>query len=91
MVTIMLYDINTISELVEALGGPTKLAHEHGVTASNISNWSLRGFIPPSWHFRLYLALRERGLTVNPDLLEMTPEQYRIAFPRKKTNATVAA
>lgn len=76
----MTYDINSIDELVDELGGPTKLAVAYGYTPANISNWSLRGYIPPSWHLRLYLELRARGLTAHPDLFELTDEQARLAF-----------
>lgn len=87
----MSYDITSIGQLVDALGGPTKLGRDHGVTASNIANWSLRGYIPPAWHLRLYLELRKRNLTADPDLFEMTPEQARLAFPKRKNACAVVA
>ena len=91
MFTIMTYDVDTIDDLISLFGGPTKLGQELGIGDNAICNWSARGFIPPSWHLRLYVDLRRLGKTANPELFEMPPESGRVLFPRGKSVEHVAA
>lgn len=60
-----MYDIKTIDDLVDALGGDTALAAELGVSQPAVANWKARGEIPGGWHMRLMAKLVARGLTVD--------------------------
>ncbi len=94
MVPAMSYDIDTIDGLVEALGGPSDLGAALGLSPSAVCNWSLRNFIPPSWHFRLLYELKIRGLTAHPSVFEATEEQFAVLFPpqsRKRGNVCAVA
>lgn len=81
MVPVMSYDIRSIDELVEALGGPGELASLLGLTSSAVCNWSIRGFISPCWHVRLLYELRKLNKRVDPELFEATEEQFAALFP----------
>jgi hypothetical protein len=77
-----MFDINSIEELIEALGGPSKLGSLLGIGDSAVCNWSARGFIPPSWHLRLSCELFEAGKTLNPEVFEITDERHRQILSR---------
>ena len=38
--------INTVSDLIDALGGPSAAARELGVVPSAVTNWRRQGYIP---------------------------------------------
>lgn len=57
--------ISTISELIDALGGPSELGAFLGITQEAVSNWKARGAIPPGWHARLILEARKRSIIVD--------------------------
>lgn len=71
-----MYDINTIDELVEELGGDTAVARQFGITQPAVANWKIRGNIGPGWHMRLYAELRGRHKTVNPNVFGMSEEEF---------------
>lgn len=89
-----MYDINSIEELVEALGGPTVLGDEFGITQEAVSNWSTRVNIPGGWHVQLYAMARRKGLTVNPKVFNLTEKQVEGLFPprnpKRRAEARVA-
>lgn len=60
------YDITSIDALIRALGGPSAVGEWLGITQEAVSNWKARDNIPPGWHQRLGLALRKKGLTIDP-------------------------
>lgn len=71
--------IETVGDIVAALGGTGKTASLLGVGGSAVSNWLREGEIPRAHHLPLYLALNMRGLRVNLDVFQI-PE--RILGPR---------
>ncbi len=71
-----MYDINTIEELINALGGNTILAAELHVAQPAVANWKVRGQIPTGWHMRLYALLAKQGLTLNPEVFGMTEDEF---------------
>lgn len=72
--------IKSIEELVEALGGPSAIAAWLGTSQPNVSNWILRRYIPPAWHFRLFLECACRGLRVDWGVvLDLTEEEIAAA------------
>lgn len=86
----MQYDVNTIDGLIEALGGPAQLGDALGIGAAAVCNWKARGWIPPSWHLRLLIELRALSLSVDPALLECSPEQFQVLFPTRAMSEAVA-
>ena len=91
-----MYDINSIEELVDALGGDTVLAAELGMSQPAVANWKVRHQIATGWHMRLYAEVCKRGLTINPQVFGMTEEEFgpladnRHGGPTRKTEARVA-
>jgi hypothetical protein len=69
-----MYDINSIDELVDALGGPKAIATWLGISQAAVSLWKSRGHIPPGWHIRLYAAALRRGKSVNPAVFGIDPQ-----------------
>ena len=77
-----MYDINTISELVDALGGDTRLGADLGITQEAVGNWKLRGHIPPGWHVRLIARVHARGKSVAPSVFHLTEDDVPPGFFR---------
>jgi hypothetical protein len=82
-----MFDINTIDDLVDAFGGASKLGHLLGIGDTAVHNWSARGFIPPSWHLRLYVDLRKMGRKANPELFELDGENASVLYPEHSVAA----
>lgn len=55
--------LDTVDDIIEALGGTHKAAATLGVGPSAISNWKARGRIPTERYFVITDALRENGKT----------------------------
>lgn len=66
--------IRTIDELVDALGGVVEVGRWLGIGKQAVSNWSMRGYIPPAWHLRLFLEIQKRGLCVAPAVFGLSDE-----------------
>ncbi len=63
--------VSTTTDLITALGGYTKLAAWAGYEDSRgIHNWVSRG-IPPSYHLRLTLEAKRRGITIDPSVFSL--------------------
>ncbi len=85
----MTKEIETVNEIVAALGGPGRTAVFLGVGASAVSNWLADGEIPRGHHLAIYLALRRRELPINlsvfqlPDrILEAVADQEGLGAPQ---------
>lgn len=76
-----MFDIETIDDLIGAFGGPSKLGAHLGIGDTAVHNWAARGFVPPSWHLRLFVDLKARGATVNPELFELERSAARVLYP----------
>lgn len=85
------YDASTIEELIDLFGGTSKLADMLGLGDSAICNWVARGFIPPSWHMRLYVELVGMGKKAHPELFEMPSEVGSVLYRRQGNSSVVAA
>lgn len=64
----MAYQINSIDELIDALGGDTEVGLWLGISQPAVAMWKSRGQIGAGWHLRLLAEVRRRGLTVNPEV-----------------------
>lgn len=67
-----MHDINSIVELVDALGGDTKVARWLGISQPGVALWKIRNHIPPGWHMRLWAELTRRGYSVNPEVFGLS-------------------
>lgn len=83
--------INTIDGLVDALGGAKAVANRLGCEQiagagrlgckrNAVAMWSVRGFIPPGWHHRLFVMIWERRLCVDPQLFDMPPDGFDVFY-----------
>lgn len=77
----MIYDIDTIDELVAFFGGPTELGRSLGITSEAISMWRLRGSIPTGWHMRLNARCAREGKRVNPAVWGLDEDDVRGLWP----------
>lgn len=87
----MTYDINTIYELVDTLGGDTKIATWLGISQSAVSQWKLRNQIATGWHIRLLAELTRRGKTVNPAVFGLTSDDLAPLLGKTTETREVAA
>lgn len=89
----LMYDINSIDELVEAFGGDTALANELDVSQPAVANWKARGHISSGWHLRLFAEVHRRGKTVAPHVFGLTEEELEpfIGSGRSKSAPRLAA
>ena len=63
--------INSIQEIIDVLGGPTKLALRLGCSQPVVSLWKMRGRIAPAWYVAICELLHEAGKTAPPKLFGM--------------------
>lgn len=68
------YDINSVGELIDALGGSTKLGEWLGITQAAVANWKARGAISTQWHLRLLAEIGRHGKSVNPAVFGLSVE-----------------
>lgn len=76
----MTYDINTVEDVVAALGGAEPAAEWAGCGESGIYNWIARNCIPPSRHLRLMVRFKREGRTFNPALFELSDDEVHVLF-----------
>lgn len=60
-----------VTDLVRALGGPTKVAGAFNVGPSAVSNWQRLGRFPSHTFIRLTEQLRRKGIEAPPGLWGM--------------------
>lgn len=71
----MAYQINTIDELIDSLGGDTEVARWLDISQPAVAMWKLRNQISAGWHLRLLAEVRRRELTVNPSVFGLDEGQ----------------
>lgn len=79
-----MYDIETIEQLVETLGGPVILGRKFGISQEAVSNWGARGNIPGGWHVQLYAMAARKGLTIDPAIFKLTEDDVAGLFEPKR-------
>lgn len=70
-------DIKTIDDLIDALGGDSVLADALGISQPAVAMWKQRGNIAASWHLRLLVMLKRKGLSVSPEVFGLTADEGR--------------
>jgi len=87
----MVHDINSIDELIDAFGGPCGAAQRHGISPQAVCNWAMRGFVPPSRHVQVIVAVKRMGRSLNPGVLGISEDDARLlglgAPPGDRVNA----
>lgn len=66
--------LETVSQVINAFGGPKAMAKVFGGVPSRFSNYRGRGRFPASMHMRLYVECKKRNLNVAPELVGMPGE-----------------
>lgn len=69
-----MYDINSIPELIDELGGDTVVARWLGISQPAVAQWKARNQIATGWHMRLLAELTRRGKTVDPVVFGLTAD-----------------
>ncbi len=65
--------IDTAADLIEALGGPTRVGRMLRASRQAVHNAGKRGILPGHWRLILARRARSRKLQVNPALFEDSP------------------
>lgn len=60
--------LKTVDEVIDALGGTTKVARKLGLKPNAISMMRQRGRLSSSWHMALFVEARRQGLQIAPEL-----------------------
>lgn len=75
--------VKTVDELIEALGGPEKVARWACMSNhSGVCHWSRRNSIPPGWHLRLLAECAARGITIDLCLFGLEPDEAKVLAER---------
>ncbi len=69
----MAEQINSVQEIVERLGGPTKLSQKLGISQPTVSIWIMRNKIPSRWFLAIMALLNKEGCTAVPKIFGMKP------------------
>ena len=63
--------LTTVSQVIDALGGPTAMCSIFGDVPSRFCNYKAAGKFPKHIHMEIYVEARDRGLNIAPDLIGM--------------------
>lgn len=87
--------VDTISELIESLGGYSQVAQWAGYEDHRgVHNWVHRGQVPPAYHLRLTLQAKKHGFVIAPEVFGLDgtdAEVLRKVFRERKTERSVRA
>lgn len=86
----MTYDIRTISELIDELGGDTVVARWLGISQPAVAQWKARGQIATGWHMRLLAEMIRRGKTIDPGVFGLSADDIAPFLHRTKNADRVA-
>jgi hypothetical protein len=70
-------ELRTVAEVITAFGGAQEMRAIFGGGRSRFANFKLRGAFPDSMHMKIYVAARERGLNIAPELIGMKPVAWQ--------------
>lgn len=69
--------LETVDEVVEAVGGTADAAKLAGITPPGVSNWLSRGRIPPAKSMIFADALKPLGKIASPDVFGFETSEAR--------------
>jgi hypothetical protein len=68
----------TVSEVIDAFGGPKAMSDVFGGVPTRFYNYKAWGKFPDKMHMKIYVEACERGLNIAPELIGMKrPERQR--------------
>jgi DNA-binding transcriptional regulator YdaS (Cro superfamily) len=70
--------LETVDEVIDAVGGTFDAAKLAGIKPPGVSNWRSRGRIPPDKSMIFAEALRLVGKTARPEVFGLEPAEARI-------------
>lgn len=76
--------LSTVTEVIAAFGGASRLADWAGHGQPMVSNWQARGYIPPGWAFKLFDWARAHGYEIKPSVFGHEPDprpNFRASSP----------
>lgn len=79
-----MYDIDTIDDLIDRLGGDTAVADWLDISQPAVANWKVRKTIGAGWHLRIYARVRELNLSINPSVFGLTEHEARGLLQRRR-------
>jgi hypothetical protein len=82
-----MYDICSIDELVDVLGGDTEVASWLGISQPAVANWKVRGQIASGWHLRILARLKKEKRRADPAIFGLTEEEACGLFDRPSRRA----
>lgn len=77
----------TVTELIAALGGASKLAERLGLLRGRVAMWSTRESIPAEHHLAVWGMALEAGLSWEPPRADTIRAQLGAAAPVPKSEA----
>ncbi len=83
--------IGSVSEIIDALGGPTACSKIFGGVPNRFSNYKAADAFPEAMHMRIYCECMKRGLNIAPELVGMTPDVMACARGEKQRLLPLAA
>ncbi len=72
--------VTSIDDLIDALGGTSKVAAWACISHTTVSNWRQRRFVPPGWHLPLLAECARRGIVVDLTKVFGLPEEDAAAL-----------
>lgn len=75
--------LESIQDVIDALGGPSALADMLDVTQQAVSMWKVRGEIPAGWHYRLHVEALRRGHQIDPAVFGLFDPLVKAAVTRE--------
>ena len=68
-----------VNELIDALGGNTRVGRMLGVAPSAVSNWRLFGAIPPRWAIPMQRLCRTKNVPLDETVFRAMRRDERLA------------
>jgi hypothetical protein len=67
--------LKTVSDVINAFGGPAAAAEWAGVGLSAVCNWQARGYIPPGWHYRMHAHFADKKIELAGSVFGQSDER----------------
>jgi hypothetical protein len=74
----MMQHVETVEDVVDALGGDTQVAAWLGISQPAVAAWKSREAIPGGWHLRIYARLLAMGIECDPKVFGLTADEASV-------------
>jgi len=78
--------IRTVDDVVDALGGDTKIAAWLKITPAGVNHWKTRKEIPGGWHMRVYARLLDCGFDCDPVVFGLNRDDADVLIDRHRSS-----